>query len=96
MSFHLITIDTLMQLDIPTLTYALGLFNKELDGTIAFLNESEEAKNDQVLLADLQHLITLRKVFQIRLDELKAEKQAAAAAAQQVDESISQPELAAA
>jgi hypothetical protein len=89
MSFHLITIDTLMQLDIPTLTYALGLFNKELDGTIAFLNESREAKDDQVLLDDLQNLITLRKVFKNRLVELEAE-------AQEENQSVSKLELVAA
>lgn len=73
MSFHLISIDTLMQLDIPTLTYALGLFQKELDGTIDYMHKSLEARTDQKLLDDLQHLLTLRKVFQIRLEELKAE-----------------------
>jgi hypothetical protein len=96
MSFHLITIDTLMQLDIPTLTYALGLFKKELDGTIAFLHESEEAKADQQLLDDLQHLITLRKVFKNRLDELEAEEAAAATAAQEGNQSVPQLELVAA
>lgn len=83
MSFHLISIDTLMQLDIPTLTYALGLFQKELDGTIDYMHKSLEARTDQKLLDDLQHLLTLRKVFQIRLEELKAE--AAAQAAQLVE-----------
>jgi hypothetical protein len=73
MSFHLISIDTLMQLDIPTLTYALDLFQKELDGTIAFLHENLEARIDQKLLDDLQHLLTLRKVFRLRVEELKAE-----------------------
>ena len=83
MSFHLISIDTLMQLDIPTLTYALGLFQKELDGTIDYMHKSLEARTDQKLLDDLQHLLTLRKVFQIRLEELQAE--AAAQAAQLVE-----------
>ena len=83
MSFHLISIDTLMQLDIPTLTYALGLFQKELDGTIDYMHKSLEARTDQKLLDDLQHLLTLRKVFQIRLEELKAE--AAAQATQLVE-----------
>jgi hypothetical protein len=80
MSFHLITIDKLMHLDIPTLTYALGLFQKELDGTVAFLNESLEARTDQKLLDDLLHLLTLKKVFSLRVEELKAEAAAAKAA----------------
>lgn len=79
MSFHLITIDTLMQLDIPTLTYALDLFQKELDGTIAYMHENLEARTDPKVSADLLHLLTLRKVFQLRVEELRAEAQAAPA-----------------
>jgi hypothetical protein len=74
MSFHLISIDTLMQLDIPTLTYALDLFQKELDGTIAYMHENLEARTDQKVQDDLRHLLTLRKVFQGRVEELKAEQ----------------------
>lgn len=81
MSFHLITIDTLMQLDIPTLTYALDLFQKELDGTIAYMHENLEARTDPKVSADLLHLLTLRKVFQLRVEELRAEAQAAPAGA---------------
>ena len=92
MSYHLITIDQLMQLDIPTLTYALGLFQKELDGTVDFMHKTLEARVDQKVLDDLQHLLTLRKVFQIRLDELQAEATAAKAAQEAND---GQPVLAA-
>jgi hypothetical protein len=73
MSFHLITIDQLMQLDQPTLEYALRLFQKELDGTLAFLTETPEASKDEALIDDLAHLLTLRKVFKLRLEELAAE-----------------------
>ena len=76
MSFHHITIDEFMQLDRRALAFALRLFKKELDGTIAFLHESEEARVDEQLLDDLQHLLTLRKVFQVRLDEVLAEEAA--------------------
>jgi hypothetical protein len=73
MSFHLITIDQLMQLPVPTLEFALRLFQTELDGTIAFLAENEEARRDSPTLNDLDHLLTLRKVFKHRLAELQAE-----------------------
>jgi hypothetical protein len=73
MSYHLISIDQLMQLDVPTLTYALFLFQRELDGTIKCLNETPESRTDEKLLDDLAHLLTLRKVFQGRVEELKSE-----------------------
>ena len=79
LSFHNLTIDDFMQLDRKALAFALRLFQKELNGTIAFLHESEEARQDEQLLDDLQHLLTLRKVFQVRLDEVLAEEQAAQA-----------------
>jgi len=77
MSYHLISIDTLMQLDVPTLTYALFLFQRELDGTIKCLTETPESRTDEKLLDDLQRLLTLRKVFQGRVEELKAEAEEA-------------------
>ena len=73
MSFHLITIEQLMQLDIPTLKYALRLFQKELNGTLAFLAENPEARQDEFTIDDLGLLLTLRKVFTLRLAELLAE-----------------------
>ncbi|MDO7885322.1 hypothetical protein [Hymenobacter cheonanensis] len=73
MSYHLITITQLMQLDRPTLEYALRMFQKELDGTVAFLAESAEHRKDEETLDDLNHLLTLRKVFQLRLEEVIAE-----------------------
>ncbi len=80
MSFHLITIDQLMQLDKPTLEYALRLFQKELDGTLAFLGETPEARADEPTILDLGHLLTLRKVFRLRLAELADEAAEASAA----------------
>ena len=73
MSFHLLTIEQLMQLDIPTLKYALRLFQKELDGTLAFLADNPEARRDEYTIQDLGSLLTLRKVFAARLEELLAE-----------------------
>jgi hypothetical protein len=84
MSYHLISIDQLMQLDVPTLTYALFIFQRELDGTIKCLNETPESRTDEKLLDDLSHLLTLRKVFRLRVEELKAEAEEAAAKAEAV------------
>jgi hypothetical protein len=83
MSYRLISIDQLMQLDIPTLTYALFLFQRELDETIKCLTDNPESRTDEKLLDDLHHLLTLRKVFMGRSEELKAEAEAAAAKAAQ-------------
>jgi hypothetical protein len=77
MSYHLLTIDQLMQLDVPTLTYALFLFQRELDETIKCLQQTPEARTDEKLLDDLSHLLTLRKVFRLRVEELQAEAKAA-------------------
>jgi hypothetical protein len=82
MSFHLITITQLMQLDRPTLEYALRMFQKELEGTVAFLSESPEAAKDEATLNDLSHLLTLRKVFKLRLEEMAEEDAAQKKAAQ--------------
>ncbi|MVN76914.1 hypothetical protein GO988_11320 [Hymenobacter sp. HMF4947] len=90
MSLHLITIDQLMQLDPKTLKYALGMFQKELDGTLAFLAETPEARKDEQVLTDLDHLLTLRKVFKLRIEELEAEQ------AEQPAMGVSQSALAAA
>lgn len=73
MSFHLITIDQLMQFDQPTLEYDLRLFQKGLDGTIAFMSTEDGARKDENTLDDLSHLLTLRKVFTVRLAELQAD-----------------------
>lgn len=73
MSYHTLTIDQLMQLDTNTLKYALGIFQKELDGTLDLLAETPESRHDEVLLADLSSLLTLRKVFALRLAELAEE-----------------------
>jgi hypothetical protein len=70
MSVHTFTIDDLMQLDKPTLQYALRVFNEELAGTLALLAATPEARLDEVLLSDLSNLLTLRKVFNLRLEEL--------------------------
>ncbi|MGI4762516.1 MAG: hypothetical protein ACRYF0_17525 [Janthinobacterium lividum] len=73
MSFHLITITQLMQLDRPTLEYALRMFQKELEGTMAFLSETPAAVKDEATINDLGHLLTLRKVFKLRLEEMAEE-----------------------
>jgi len=74
MLYHTLTIDQLMQLDKKTLKYALMLFQKELDGTLDLLAETPASRQDEVLLSDLTNLLTLRKVFALRLEELKAEQ----------------------
>jgi len=74
MSLRFITIDHLMQLPADTLEFALRTFQKELDGTLALLRETPEAATDEETLADLTHVLTLRKVFRIRLEELAQEK----------------------
>ncbi len=84
MSLHTLTIDQLMQLDQKTLTYALRIFQHELDGTLALLAETPESRTDAQVLDDLSNLLTLRKVFTLRLAEL----------AELAGESASQPALA--
>ena len=80
MSLRTITIDHLMQLPADTLEYALRTFQKELDGTLALLREMPEAATDEVVLTDLTHVLTLRKVIRLRLDELAQEAQSTALA----------------
>lgn len=77
MSLRTITIDHLMQLPADTLEYALRTFQKELDGTLALLREMPEAATDEATLADLTHVLTLRKVIRLRLEELAQEAQLA-------------------
>lgn len=73
MSVHTFTIDDLMQLDKPTLQYALRIFNEELAGTFELLATTPEARHEEVVILDLTHLLTLRKVFTARLEELADE-----------------------
>ena len=82
MSLHSFTIDQLMQLTLPTLEYALRVFQKELDGYLDLLKEKPEAADDDVLLSDFSNLLTLRKVFKHRLEELVEEAAAQPAAPQ--------------
>ncbi|MGI4835079.1 MAG: hypothetical protein ACRYFK_16625 [Janthinobacterium lividum] len=70
MSFNSFTIDQLMQLDPPTLAYALRLFMQQINGTIALLQSEQQAIQDEQTLDELDHLLTLRKVFKHRLEEL--------------------------
>lgn len=93
MSFHSITIDELMKLSQKTLQFALRIFQQELDGTIALLVEQEGARTDEQVLDDLNHLLTLRKVFAGRLEELAAEESETAPllAAQQYELNERQP-----
>ena len=76
MSVHTFTLDQLMQLDKPTLEYALRVFQKELDGTLDLLAETPQARADEVLLQDLSSLLTLRKVVALRLAEFADEQPA--------------------
>jgi hypothetical protein len=75
MSYKTYRIDDLMQLDRKTLTTALRIFQQELDGTINLLTQEPASVKDEVVLDDLEHLLTLRRVFKLRLDELEAEDQ---------------------
>jgi hypothetical protein len=72
MSVYTFTIDQLMQLDQDALAYALRTFDKELAGMLDLLAETPAARQDQVVLADLTSVLTLRKVFAERLAELAA------------------------
>lgn len=73
MSVHAITIDDFSQLDRAALAYALRLFEQELATTLDQLKQPAARTNEQ-LLDELSHLLTLRKVFRVRLDELQAEE----------------------
>jgi hypothetical protein len=75
MSVYTFTIDQLMQLDKDALAYALRTFDKELAGMLDLLAETPEARQDQVVLADLTSVLTLRKAFAGRLAELEATPQ---------------------
>lgn len=76
MFLHTLTVDQLMQLDKKTLEYALRIFQQELAGTLALLRDTPEASRDEQVLDDLHHVLTLRKVFALRLAELEEEAQA--------------------
>lgn len=75
MSIYTITIDDVMKLDKKTLAYALRIFQQELDGMLALLRESPEAATDEQVLDDLSSVLTLRKVYTLRLEELAQEQQ---------------------
>ncbi|MGI4760563.1 MAG: hypothetical protein ACRYF0_07655 [Janthinobacterium lividum] len=75
MSVYTVTIDQLMQLDKDALAYALRTFDKELAGMLDLLAEAPEARHDQVVLADLTSVLTLRKALSARLLELEAAPQ---------------------
>ena len=72
MSIYTITIDDLMQLDKDALAYALRTFQKELDGMLDLLGDAPDSRRDEVVLSDLTHALTLRKVLTRRLAELEA------------------------
>lgn len=76
MSLHTLTVDQLMQLDKKTLEYALRIFQQELAGTLALLRDTPQASCDEQVLDDLHHVLTLRKVFALRLAELEEEADA--------------------
>lgn len=70
MLYRTLTIDQLMQLNRPQLELVLRLVQQELDGTIALLTQEEGARKDEATLEDLSNLLTLRKVFRLRLQDL--------------------------
>jgi hypothetical protein len=74
MSIYTVTVDELMKLDKKTLTYALRIFQQELDGMLALLRDTPEAATDEQVLDDLNSALTLRKVYNLRLEELAAEQ----------------------
>ena len=74
MLYRTLTIDQLMQLNRRQLELALRIFQQELDGTIALLSQEEAAKQDEATLDDLSNLLTLRKVFRLRLQEMTVEQ----------------------
>jgi hypothetical protein len=84
MSLHTLTIDDFMQLSKQNLEYALRIFQQELDGTLALLREEEGAGRDEHTLDELHHVLTLRKVFTLRLQELQDEQPAPHQLTQQV------------
>ena len=73
MSIYTITIDSLMKLDKTALAYALRVFQQELAGMLRLLATEDAAHEDEQVLDDLNQLLTLRKVFTLRLAELEAE-----------------------
>lgn len=74
MSLHTFTIDSLMQLNQNQLQYALRVFDEELAGTLALLASNPDTHRDEVVLDDLSNLLTLRKVFRQRIEELATEQ----------------------
>ena len=72
-SIYNATVDSVMQLNKTTLTYALRIFQQELDGMLNLLRETPEAAREEKVLDDLASAITLRKVFTLRLEELESE-----------------------
>ncbi|MVN77824.1 hypothetical protein GO988_15945 [Hymenobacter sp. HMF4947] len=73
MSVHTLTIDDFMQLTKKQLEFALRLFRQELDRSIRRLIEDEASWASEQVLDELNHLLTLRKVFLVRLQELHEE-----------------------
>lgn len=72
MSFRLIPIDQFHDLDRKDIACALRLIEQEIAGTLALLATNEEARLDQELLDEFTSVLTLRKVFRLRLAELEA------------------------
>lgn len=69
-----ITIDDFNQLDSKDLQCVLRLIDLEVAGTLQLLATDEAARQDNALLDDLTSILTLRKVFRLRLAELQGEE----------------------
>jgi hypothetical protein len=69
-----ITIDDFQQLDCKDLLCALRLIELEVAGTLQLLATDELARQDPALLDELTSVLTLRKVFRLRLVELQGEE----------------------
>ena len=70
MFYRTITIDQLMQLNRSQLELALRIFQKEIDGSIAYLSQDNVARSNDAALDELSNLLTLRKVFVGRLQDM--------------------------
>lgn len=74
MSPRQIPIDTFQQLDCQAIACALRLIELEIAGTLHLVATDEAACQDAALLDELTSVLTLRKVFRLRLAELAGEE----------------------
>jgi hypothetical protein len=74
MSPRQIPIDEFQQLDRQAVACALRLIELEVAGTLHLVATDEAARQDEALLDELTSVLTLRKVFRLRLAELVGEE----------------------